>query len=283
MGQARHRFAGETAVITGAGSGIGNVLARYAARLGMNVVLADHDQDRLRHADDELDGHGAAVLAVPIDVSDPASVDTLAEAAYDAFGSVGLLVNNAGIESAGWIWEMSPQHWHRVQHVNPGGVFHGIRSFVPRMGADPRPSHIVNVASVAAVGSGTGNAAYFVSKHAILSMTESLYLECADRFPQINVSVVCPAAVATRIFTDALVDETSGDASNSTADQTLPRMRGHLRDEGLTAAEAARHIIASAAAGRFWITTHPDHFAAIAGQRARMLTSLTPPPSPQTG
>lgn len=287
MVEPEERFGGKTAVITGAGSGIGYALAWHAAGLGMNVVVADVDEDRLRQVRDELDVRGTTVLAVPTDVSDAASVDALADAAYGSFGSVGLLVNNAGIESAGWIWEMTPEHWHRVQHVNAGGVFHGIRSFVPRMGADPMPSNIVNIASVAAVGSGTMNAAYFASKHAVLSMSESLYLECAEEFPQVSVSVVCPAAVSTRIFTDANPDASetvrSHDAVDSAASRTLTRMRGHLRDEGITAAEAARHIVDGAAGGRFWIATHPGRFTAIAGSRARMLTDLTPPPRPEVG
>lgn len=282
MAGPEERFGGTTAVITGAGSGIGNALAHRAAALGMNVVVADVDAGRLRRVRDDLDGDGATVLGVPTDVRDASSVDALADAAYGAFGSVGLLVNNAGIESAGWIWEMTPEHWHRVQGVNSGGVFHGIRSFVPRMGADPGASSIVNIASVAAVGSGTMNAAYYASKHAVLSMTESLYLECQQRFPQVGVSVVCPAAVSTRIFTDAISDRGATAATGDSAtSQTLTMMRGHLRDEGITAPDAARLIFEGAASGRYWIPTHPERFAAIAGRRVKMLTDLTPPPRPE--
>lgn len=271
MADLHQAFNGNTAVITGAGSGIGAALSRLAAELGMNVVIADIDAGRLDTMREELTGSGTKVLAVPTDVRDAEAVATLADAAYDAFDSVELLVNCAGIESVGRIWEMTPEKWRRVQQINVDGAFHGIRAFVPRMGADPRPTYVVNVSSVAAITSGTMNSAYFASKHAVLAMTECLYLECLEEFPRMSVSVVCPAAVSTRIFDDALTDQ------GSATRDTLEVMRGHLRDAGITPAQAARRILEGAAEGRFWIPTHPERFAEIAGRRATMLSTLAPP------
>lgn len=246
----KQQFAGGCAVITGAGSGIGAALARQAGALGMDVVIADISQERLRQTEAELSSRGVRVLAVPTDVRDAAQVERLADAAYDRFGSIRLLVNNAGVESVGYIWDTSPETWARVQEVNANGTFHGIRSFVPRMGAYAAPSSIVNVASIAAITSGTQNAAYFASKHAVLAMTECLHLECAEQFPQVSVSVVCPAAVTTRIFED-----------------------------GITAEDAARRILTGAAEKQFRIHTHPERFAEIAARRAEMLTSGSVPRS----
>lgn len=266
------RFQEQTAVVTGAGSGIGAALAGHAVELGMNVVIADIDAARLEETRSGLAERGGTVAVVPTDVRDPEAVDRLSTAAYDTFGSVALLVNNAGIESVGHIWEMSPQSWRRVQEVNALGAFHGIRSFVPRMGADPRPSHVVNMSSVAAITSAPMNAAYCASKHAVLAMTECLYVECRQAFPQISVSVVCPAAVTTHIFDDALTDGAGADSNRE-----LDTMRGHLRTDGIAPERAAEIIFDGIAAGDFWITTHPERFREIAARRASMLTTMEPP------
>ncbi|KQZ76217.1 hypothetical protein ASD66_00755 [Nocardioides sp. Root151] len=269
----RETFGGGTAVITGAGGGIGAGLAHLAADLGMKVVVADLDAARLDEVAGELAALGADVLAVPTDVRDAAAVDALAEAAFDTYGSVELLVNNAGIESVGRIWETSPETWQRMQRVNADGVFHGIRSFVPRMGASPRSTYVANVASVAAVSSSPMNAAYHASKHAVLAMTECLYLEAAEQFPRMSVSVACPAAVRTRIFEDALTDT----VDRAATEEMLDTMRGHLRDDGITPEVAARRILLGVADRQFWVATHPQRFAEIAARRAAMLTDRTPP------
>ncbi|WP_082564084.1 SDR family NAD(P)-dependent oxidoreductase [Nocardioides sp. Root140] len=273
MTDLRETFGGQTAVITGAGGGIGAALAHLTADLGMKVVIADLDAVRLDEVRRDLATAGADVLAVPTDVRDAAAVDALAEAAFDAYGSVELLVNNAGIESVGRIWETSPETWQRMQRVNADGVFHGIRSFVPWMGANLRSTYVANVASVAAVSSSPMNAAYHASKHAVLAMTECLYLEAAEQFPRMSVSVACPAAVRTRIFEDALTDA----VDTAATDEMLETMRGHLRDDGITAEVAAGRILQGVADRQFWVPTHPERFAEITARRAAMLTDRTPP------
>ncbi|NKZ80273.1 SDR family NAD(P)-dependent oxidoreductase [Prescottella equi] len=253
---------GRTAVVTGAGSGIGEGAARYATSLGMNVVLADVAAERLDAVAADLRADGAAVLAMPTDVRDAAAVDALAEAAYAEFGEVTVLLNNAGLESLGFTWEVPADEWRRVIDVNLLGVFHGIRSFVPRMGADPRPSHIVNTCSVGGIAITPRMTAYAASKHGVQALTESVYLECAEAFPQIAVSVFSPGQVATRIFEDAPVHEqTAADA-------------GFWRDqirEGMTADEAAKLLFDGIARDDFWILTHPESFERLASKRARVL------------
>jgi NAD(P)-dependent dehydrogenase (short-subunit alcohol dehydrogenase family) len=273
-------LAGRTAVVTGAGSGIGRGIALHAGRLGMNVVLAEIDETRLKEAVAEVGATGAETLGVVTDVTDAAAVDALADAAYDAFGEVALLVNNAGIESVGYVWDLDPDRWSRMMRVNTDGVFHGIRAFVPRMGADDAPSYVVNVASVAAVTTGPMNAAYHASKHATLALTECLSLECRMRYPQISASVVCPGSVSTQIFADAVLAE--GDEREGPAGM-LGYLRDLLDDDGLTPAQVAEAVFAGVAAGDFWIQTHPGQFAEFAGRRAAMLTEQTPPALPQVG
>lgn len=261
-------LAGGTAVVTGAGSGIGESAARRAAELGMNVVLADISAERLEAVASDLRAGGSAVLPVPTDVRDAAAVDALADAAYSEFGSVSVLLNNAGLESLGFTWEVPADEWRRVIDVNLLGVFHGIRSFVPRMGADPRRSHIVNTCSVGGIAITPRMTAYAASKHGVQALTECLYLECAEAFPQITVSVFSPGQVATRIFEDAPVhDETAADAGF---------WRDQIRD-GMTPDIAAKLLFEGIARDDFWILTHPDAFERLASKRARVLSEKLRP------
>ncbi|EME19881.1 SDR family NAD(P)-dependent oxidoreductase [Rhodococcus triatomae] len=253
---------GRTAVVTGAGSGIGESAARRAAAIGMNVVLADVAAERLDSVAADLRSRGSAVLAVPTDVRDAAAVDALADAAYTEFGEVAVLLNNAGLESLGRTWEVPADEWRRVIDVNLLGVFHGIRSFVPRMGADARRSHLVNTCSVGGVAITPRMTAYAASKHGVQALTESLYLECAEVFPQITVSVFSPGQVATRIFEDAPAHE------GTAADTVF--WREQIR-EGMTPDVAATLLFDGIARDEFWILTHPESFERLAAKRARVL------------
>lgn len=253
----------DVAVVTGAGSGIGEAIARRAAARGMAVVLADISAERLGPIADDLAADGHDVLAVPTDVTDAESVDALAQAAYDRYGRVSLLANNAGIESLGKLWEIPPGEWRRVMAVNIDGAFHGVRSFVPRMSADPRPSRVVITTSVGGIGTTPGMGPYGVSKHAAQQLAETLYLECAESFPHVAVSAFVPAHVATRIFDDV--------ADRAHAADAAEHWRGALRTKGMTPEDAARIYFEGVDAGRFWITTHPESFERLAGKRSRLL------------
>src|SRR5687768_3749027 len=162
------QFRDRTVVITGAASGIGAALARRAGNEGMRVVLADVAVDDARAVADNM--AGAETLVVHCDVSDEASVRQLADAAWERFGSVDLLCNNAGIVPGGrhrMVWEYTPGDWQWSLGVNFYGVIHGIRAFVPRMITQGTPAHILNTASVAGFVSGSGSACYGAAKHAV--------------------------------------------------------------------------------------------------------------------
>jgi NAD(P)-dependent dehydrogenase (short-subunit alcohol dehydrogenase family) len=163
---ARELFHGEVAVITGAASGIGEAVARQAAKLGMRVVLADIDEERLETVASSLAAGGRDVVYAATDVADAAAVESLAERAYASFGSVRLLANVAGVEAVGAVWETMPEHFDRVMKVNVYGEYHGIRAFVPRMLAAGTSAYVVTVTSLAALTSAPFQAAYVASKHA---------------------------------------------------------------------------------------------------------------------
>ena len=168
-------FPARVAVITGAASGFGQAFAQRAAALRMKLVLADVNPEALAQTVDALRAAGADAIGVPTDVSNAAQVEALAQAALDAFGKVHLLFNNAGVGSGGFLWESSANDWAWVFGVNVMGVAHGVRAFAPLMLAQNEPAHIVNTASVAGLLSPPAMGVYNASKHAVVSLTETLY------------------------------------------------------------------------------------------------------------
>jgi len=194
-------FKGKCAVITGAGAGIGAALARRAATEGMKLVLADIAEDLVQAVAAEL--QGVEVVATRCDVADQASVQALADMAYDRFGAVDLLCNNAGVVPGGRhrkAWEYSVADWDWSLGVNFYGVVHGMRAFVPRMIAADRPAHVLNTASVSGFISGSGSACYSAAKHAMVRVTEGLYAGLQEIGAPIGVTMLCPGLVRTGIY-----------------------------------------------------------------------------------
>ncbi|WP_433870884.1 SDR family NAD(P)-dependent oxidoreductase [Saccharopolyspora sp. CA-218241] len=177
-----------TAVVTGAGSGIGRALARALAARGADLVLADIDAAALGEVADSL-----GAQAVVTDVASPESVEVLARAAGDAR----LVCLNAGIVGAdlGAPWEVAAADWDRVFAVNVGGVVNGLRAFVPRLLAADRSAHVLITGSLAGAATFPGGGAYGPSKHAVVAVAEHAAMALADT--PIGVSMLCPALVAT--------------------------------------------------------------------------------------
>lgn len=263
---------GGVAVITGAAGGIGEGLAHVAGDLGMRLVLADVAADRLHDVADQLSATGSEVLPVTTDVRDPAALDRLADAAYEHFGEVRLLINNAGIEALGYTWELSAEQWRRVIDINVLGVINGVRAFAGRMIAAGKPAFISNVSSVGGLGMMPIQTPYILSKHAVLSFTECLYLEMEQAKAPIRVSAVLPGAVSTRIFDDA-----PGGSNPKSIDGHRAAMKHLLAAHGMTPLEAARLIIDQIAEGRFWVSPHPEVMRESAERRAAHLAGLTTP------
>lgn len=185
------------AIVTGAASGIGLALSRRFAAEGMRVVLADIERDALEAVRRELVDGGAEAIAVQTDVSQVDQVGALAQATLDAFGKAHVLCNNAGVFTAGASWQAPLSDYEWVFGVNVWGVLHGIRCFVPIMLEQNEPAHIVNTASMAGVTRAPLVSAYYMSKHAVVSLSETLYLELQDG--PIGVSMLCPEVINTRI------------------------------------------------------------------------------------
>src|SRR5262245_5729461 len=192
---------GKVAVITGAASGIGRAMARAFGQAGMRVALADVEAGALREARKEVAAAGVEAEAFVCDVSQADAVHRLAEDARAAFGGSHVVCNNAGVFLGGTTWGTSLNDYEWVLKVNVWGVIHGLRTFVPMLLEQDEPAHVVNTASMAGLTTGPLTAAYFMSKHAVVSLSESLYHELAARPGcPVGVSVVCPELVNTRIF-----------------------------------------------------------------------------------
>lgn len=196
-------FAGKVAVITGAASGIGLALAKRFARENMKLVLADIEAQALASATKAFEREGVAVASLRVDVSDPATVEELARLAWDRFGAVDILCNNAGVVAAGrsrHVWEYPLEDWRWSFDVNLMGVVHGLRSFTPRMIAQGTRAHIVNTASIAGLISGPRSPVYSAAKHAVVRVSEALYASLVEAGHPIGVTVLCPGLVRTRIY-----------------------------------------------------------------------------------
>ncbi len=198
------KFQDGVAVITGAASGFGREFAYLGARLGMKLVLADVQRDVLFQLEAKLTEQGAQVLAVHCDVSKSEQVQVLADAAMARFGTVNLLFNNAGVAGGGLIWENSVADWDWILGVNLFGVIHGVRIFTPLMlecaKRDPSyEGHIVNTASVAGLQNAPTMGIYNVSKHAVVSLSETLCQDLRLVTSSISASVLCPFFVPTGI------------------------------------------------------------------------------------
>jgi len=265
-------LAGGVAVVTGAGSGIGEGIARAAARAGMKVVLADIVADRVRAVADSIVQGGGSALAVQTDVSDVESVDHLAAITRETFGDVRLLVNNAGIELFGYVWEIPPTQWKKVIDVNILGVINGVRAFAPAMITAQKPTFISNVASVGGLNIMPLMTPYIMTKHAVLAYTECLALEMGLVDAPISISAVLPGPVKTGIFGDAPAS-TRGER----ADIFRANMQAMLGEFGMTSEDAGDLILSGIASRNFWISTHPELMAESADERAAILQSRVAP------
>ena len=191
-------FAGGVAVITGAGAGIGMGIARRCGQIGMTVVVTDIDIERARKVAGEIVAAGGKAEALQVDVSRPEALDALAQDVFDRHGAVRLLVNNAGIETMGLTWEIPAARWEKTLDINIHGIVHGVRAFVPHMLRVGSEAWIGNLASIGSFGIMPTQTAYIMSKHAIQSFSECLYLEMEMVKAPINVCSIIPGMLKTK-------------------------------------------------------------------------------------
>ncbi|WP_027015968.1 SDR family oxidoreductase [Comamonas composti] len=263
-------FKGKTAVLTGAGSGFGLECARIAAQKGMNLVLVDVQQQALDQAEAELKQTGVRVMARRVDVSKAEQMQALADEVQSTFGAPHFVFNNAGVGSGGLVWENSVADWEWVLGVNLWGVIHGVRLFTPMMlqaaKTDPDfEGHIVNTASMAGLLAPPNMGIYNVSKHAVVSLSETLYQDLALVSDQISASVLCPYFVPTGISHSERNRPGALAAQPQTASQKIGQA---MTDKAVvsgkvTAAEVAQKVFDALVANQFYIYSHPQALGSV--------------------
>ncbi|TAH10484.1 MAG: SDR family oxidoreductase [Curvibacter sp.] len=277
-------FKGKTAVLTGAGSGFGLECARIGAKLGMNLVLADVQQDALDKAAAEMQATGASVLAMKVDVSKAEQVEALGAATLARFGAPQFVFNNAGVGAGGLVWENTAKDWDWVLGVNIMGVAHGVRVFTPMMleaaAKDPAwNGHIVNTASMAGLLNAPNMGIYNVSKHAVVALSETLYQDLALVTDQISASVLCPFFVPTGISQS---HRNRPDANEAPAQPTRSQLIGQAMSDKavgsgkVTAAEVAQKVFDAIAANQFYIYSHPKAIGSVQTRLEDVLMARNP-------
>jgi len=258
----------QVAVITGAASGIGLALAKACILRGMNVVMADNATTRLcdevEHMSKLAD---VKVLGVVCDVTKPDSLKHLAKQSFDRFKRVDWLFNNAGISGQlAPLWELTNEHIRNVLDVNLHGVIHGIQAFFPFLFKQTHRSHVINMASFYGLCSGSQMAAYAMSKHALVALSESLYFDLQRLEKNIDVSVVCPSFASTQLLANSSPAHTSA----------LHGMLNDLISRSRPADDIAEHVIREVEKNTFYIL--PDReVKEYCEQRTQAIVQQTPP------
>lgn len=288
-------FKHKTAVLTGAGSGFGLECARIGAKLGMNLVLVDVQQDALDRASAEITQeaarYGGQVMSFRLDISKAAEVEAMGQAVFDKLGAPHVVFNNAGVGAGGLIWETTLKDWEWVLGVNVMGVAHGVRVFTPMMleAAKKDPAyqgHIVNTASMAGLLNAPNMGVYNVSKHAVVSLTETLYQDLKLVTDQISASVLCPFFVATGISQSHR--NKPGEFAGSDAKPTKSQLIGQAMSDKavgsgkVSAADVAQKVFDAIATDQFYIYSHPKALASVQ-TRLEDVVQIRNPTSPFAG
>ena len=280
----KQRTPGGVAVITGAASGFGLEASRIAAQRGMRVVMADVQTDALQAAVEQIRSLGAQVLPFRLDVSKAAEVEAMGSATLQHFGAPNFVFNNAGVAAGGLIWEHTARDWDWVIGVNLMGVAHGVRVFTPMMlaaaAADPGwHGHIVNTASMAGLLNAPNMGAYNVSKHAVVSISETLHQDLALVTSQVHAHVLCPYFVPTGIHQSER-NRPAGLAAGAapTRSQLIAQaMSEQAVTKGrVTAAQVAQWVFDALDEQRFYIYSHPKSLASVQTRLEDIMTPRNP-------
>lgn len=245
---------GKTAVVTGGGSGIGEAMCRAFAAEGLSVVVSDIDLSAAEGVANSINDTGGSAIAVRTDVSDRASVKDLAGKAFEAFGGVHVLCNNAGVVAFRSAAEMSDADWDWVMGVNLDGVINGVTQFLPRILEQGGEAHIVNTSSSAGLFAPPGMASYVASKQAVVGLSEHLNVDLAA--VNVGVSVLCPGGVATRIVEAGRNRPDEHGGPEDVPDFAEPIRQGIAA--GMPPSDVAARVVDAIRNNHLYIVTHED-------------------------
>jgi NAD(P)-dependent dehydrogenase (short-subunit alcohol dehydrogenase family) len=270
---------GKTVVVTGAASGMGYAFAECFGREGMNVVMADVEAKALRKAAAQIEAVGATVLPVVTDVGDEASMDHLGEATRKAFGSPDIVCLNAGVAGGGGPMEtLTTRDWKWTLDVNLWGVIHGIRVFLGEL-KERDSGHFVVTASVAGLTSYPWLGPYNTTKHAAVTICETLHAELREVSSGVRVSCLCPGAVATQIGTsERNRPKELRNREAAEPGQVSQADFGDFEKIARAPAEIAELVLAAVLEDRFWIETD-DYYREPIKARHRAIENFEEPPA----
>jgi len=275
-------FQGKTAVITGAAAGIGKAIAERCAKEGMKIVISGINLENIQPLEAQLKSEGTEVLAIRADVSKREDIYNLADAAFETFGAVHLLVNNAGVGAGPTIWESTWNDWEWVIDVNLWGVINGLKIFIPRMLEQETEGHVLNLASMAGLLPYHTSAPYMVTKHAVVALTEQLQFSLTQRGSKLTTSVLCPGWVKTRI----MESERNRPSEFKNKDPEKPltpteeaALKGMMAavESGISPEAIADQTFQSIRDEKFYILTHPEYIPLMRVAFDNRIKGLKPP------
>jgi NAD(P)-dependent dehydrogenase (short-subunit alcohol dehydrogenase family) len=251
------RFADRTAVVTGGASGLGAAMARLFASEGMRVVVADIAADGAAQVARSLEASGAKAVAARVDVGDPASLESLAETAANAFGGCDLLAANVGVQHIARFEAMTQGEFAWLIHTNVVGTADTVRAFLPQLRASA-DAHVLITCSVGSLVATPGLVGYAASKMAVLGLAEGLRLELAPH--GIAVTALLPGGMATTHLTSSDHARPAQLGAPAPLDPVLigavARTLAPTRDAILPPEHAVRNLIAALREERPYLVTH---------------------------
>lgn len=272
----------KVAVITGAGRGIGRGIAERCVQEGMKVVLSGVGLESINKTEADLKAKGGDVIAVQADVSKYEDMERLAQSTLDAYGAVHMLVNNAGVGTGAPLWEATLKDWKWVLDVNLWGVVHGVKAFVPIMMKQDAECHVVNVASTAGLNYGPFSGIYRMSKHAVTSLTETLYFETTQYAPNIGVTCLFPGFVKTDMMTGERnrPQELQNDPSEVSTNEDLEKVEQFVTnaiEQGMPPEECADMLFKGISKNQLYVIAYTGSFEFIEQRMNNILNQENPP------
>jgi NAD(P)-dependent dehydrogenase (short-subunit alcohol dehydrogenase family) len=252
---------GKVAVVTGGASGIGKGIATRLAAEGARVIIADIQRDAMEAAAAEI-----GAVGVLTDVSDAESVADLARTAVEAFGTVHVICNNAGIGPLAPVADLTLDDWRWMLGVNLWGVIHGVHAFLPILKANREGGHIVNTASMAGLVAGPRLGAYAAAKYGVVGLTEVLAAELAADGSRVGASVLCPGTVHTSIGTSSR--NRPADLPDAGFKDVDIELEDNPRYRWIYPEEAGDVVVRAIKRGDLYALTHPDWYPMVAERHA---------------
>jgi len=265
---------GKVAVITGGASGLGKAFAEKFGSAGMKLALADVEVPVLEETVANLRSTGIDAIGIPCDVSDAESVKNFSDSVFSEFGAAHLLCLNAGVAATGPIVESSLEEWKWVLGVNLYGIIHGLDAFLPQL-VQQNEGHVVMTASIAGHTSFANMASYNASKHATVTIAETLFAEMKEEKLDVGVSCLCPGFVATNIFTSdrnkpeevqTALAEPPSEEEVTQREAALEWLRANALQPGFVADLVHDAVVEK----KFWIFTEESHTHAVKARHSEI-------------